>query len=63
VFVTFVGYLGKAFEGTDGEVSIGLSPSTEYLPDLNVYPEPKVPAWAIIAGGIALIAIASQLDE
>lgn len=61
VFVTFVGYLGKAFQGVDGEVSVALSPSSEELPELIVRPEPKgVPAWAIVAGVLLLGYAVSQ---
>lgn len=62
VFVTFVGYLGKAFQGVEGEVSVALSPSTEELPEVTIYPErPKVSPWLIV-GGLLLLGYALSED-
>lgn len=65
-FVTYVGYLGKSFEGVPGALDQYLSPNTEELPEVEVVavrdPWPKWASWAIV-GALALLGIAYASDQ
>lgn len=66
VFVTFMGFKGKALEGVAGPVEIFLEPSADELPGIDVYPDPPAADGSTVGlavgGLLLLLLVASSTD-